>query len=61
MFVELPDEGTNLEMGGKFGSVESVKAVSDVISPISGTVIEINTTLADSPDVVSGPLMLSRP
>ena len=53
MFVELPEAGSTVSQGGKFGSVESVKAVSDVLSPISGTVTETNNTLGDAPETVS--------
>lgn len=53
MFVELPEAGSTVSQGGKFGSVESVKAVSDVLSPISGTVTETNNSLGDAPETVS--------
>jgi hypothetical protein len=51
--VELPEAGSPCKQGEKFASVESVKAVSDVYSPISGTVVEVNTSLSESPDLVS--------
>ncbi len=53
VYVELPEQGLSLEAGQPFGSVESVKAVSEIYSPLSGTVTEINETLADSPETVN--------
>ena len=53
MFVELPEEKSSVSKGKNFGAVESVKATSEIISPISGEVIEVNTKLADSPGLVS--------
>jgi glycine cleavage system H protein len=53
VFVELPKVGGVLEQSASFGSVESVKAVSDVYSPASGEVVEVNTALADSPEKVN--------
>jgi len=50
VYVDLPKVGANLEIGKSFGSVESVKAVSDIYAPISGEVTEINETLADAPE-----------
>jgi glycine cleavage system H protein len=50
VYVDLPKVGTKIETGKSFGSVESVKAVSDVYAPISGEVIEINETLASAPE-----------
>ncbi|HEX3875893.1 MAG TPA: glycine cleavage system protein GcvH [Bryobacteraceae bacterium] len=50
VYVDLPKADTKLEQGKVLGSVESVKAVSDVYAPVSGTVMEINTTLADAPE-----------
>jgi glycine cleavage system H protein len=50
VYVDLPKIGTKVEEGKSFGSVESVKAVSDLYAPISGEVIEINETLASSPE-----------
>jgi glycine cleavage system H protein len=47
---DLPKPGAHLDQGKSLGSVESVKAVSDVYSPVSGEVIEANTMLADSPE-----------
>lgn len=53
VFVELPDTGLAVKSTEKVCSVESVKAVSDINSPVSGTVVEINTVLNDSPETVS--------
>ncbi len=53
VYVELPDENAEFQQGESFGSVESVKAVSDLYSPVSGTVVEINDSLMDSPEMVN--------
>ena len=53
VYVELPEVGEKISKDDPFGSVESVKAVSDVYAPISGTVIEINDTLRDMPETVN--------
>ena len=53
VFVELPDEGDELEKGEDFGSVESVKTVSELYAPVSGEVIDINEELEDSPELVN--------
>jgi glycine cleavage system H protein len=53
VFVELPKVGAELVAGKTFGTVESVKAVSDLYAPVSGTVTEINTGLATSPEKVN--------
>jgi glycine cleavage system H protein len=53
VFVELPELGTVLAAGEIFGEVESVKAVSDLYAPVSGKVIEINTSLPDDLDALS--------
>ena len=53
VFVEVPAEGTSLAKGKEAAVVESVKAASDVYSPISGTTIEGNTTLEDDPSLVN--------
>ena len=50
VYVDLPKVGASLELGKSFGSVESVKAVSDIYAPITGEVTEINETLADAPE-----------
>ncbi|MDE3196761.1 MAG: glycine cleavage system protein GcvH [Acidobacteriota bacterium] len=50
VYVDLPKPGTTVEKGNTFGSVESVKAVSDIYAPVSGEVTEANETLADAPE-----------
>lgn len=50
VFVNLPAEGDALEAGSAFADVESVKAVSDVNSPVTGTVMKVNEALADEPE-----------
>ncbi len=50
VYVDLPKPGTVVERGKSLGSVESVKAVSDIYAPVSGEVTEINTLLADAPE-----------
>ena len=51
--VELPREGESVEKGAVFGTVESVKAVSDLFAPCSGKVVKVNTPLGDSPEYVN--------
>ena len=53
VFVELPDAGRVVEAGKEAAVVESVKAASEVYAPVSGTVTEANTALADTPDLVN--------
>jgi len=53
VFVELPEVGTELSAGGECAVVESVKAASDVYSPLDGEVAEVNETLADSPEAIN--------
>ena len=53
VFVELPKIGQEIEAGSTFGSVESVKAVSDLYSPVTGSVTEINEALNDAPDTLN--------
>lgn len=53
VFVELPKVGQQLEAGSTFGSVESVKAVSDLYAPVSGTVTEVNEHLNSAPETVN--------
>ncbi|WP_317615807.1 glycine cleavage system protein GcvH [Phormidesmis priestleyi] len=50
VFLELPDVGTAVEKGESFGTVESVKAVEDLKSPVTGTVIESNAAMVDAPE-----------
>jgi glycine cleavage system H protein len=53
VYVELPAVGSVVEAMGTFGVVESVKAVSDLYAPISGTVVEVNTRLEERPELVN--------
>jgi len=53
VFVEIPDEGAELIQGEKMGEIESVKAVSDLYSPVSGKVIKRNESLIDNPELVN--------
>ena len=53
VYVELPDQGQEIDAEDAFGSVESVKAVSEIYSPIGGTVVEVNDLLEDSPEKVN--------
>jgi glycine cleavage system H protein len=50
VYVDLPKVGSRVESGKSLGSVESVKAVSDIYSPVSGEVLEVNQVLADAPE-----------
>lgn len=52
-FVELPEVGDTFEQGDEFGSVESVKAASELYSPVAGEVVEINEDLEDAPELVN--------
>ena len=54
VYVELPKIGASLEQGKPIGVVESVKAVSDIFAPISGTVTEVNSSVVDDPAKVNG-------
>jgi glycine cleavage system H protein len=53
VFVELPKIGGTLAAGVSFGTVESVKAVSDIYAPVSGQVTEVNSTLTDAPEKIN--------
>jgi len=53
VFVEVPGEGDELGAGDTLGVVESVKAASDIYSPVSGTVVKVNEELADAPELVN--------
>jgi glycine cleavage system H protein len=53
VFVELPEVGDSITTGDTFGTVESVKAVSDLFAPLNGEVVEINPTLEDAPELVN--------
>jgi glycine cleavage system H protein len=53
VFVELPSVGDTFEAGESFGTVESVKAVSDIYAPVAGEVVEANSALEDSPEKIN--------
>jgi glycine cleavage system H protein len=53
VFVDLPKIGSTIEKGKTFGSVESVKAVSDLYAPVTGTVVEVNQELATAPEKIN--------
>ncbi|MBQ2787664.1 MAG: glycine cleavage system protein GcvH [Bacteroidaceae bacterium] len=53
VYVDMPDVEDEVEAGADFGAVESVKAASDLISPVSGTVVEVNEALIDQPERVN--------
>ncbi len=53
VFINLPGEGDDVTAGENFGDVESVKAVSELMSPVSGTICEVNEELMDSPELVN--------
>ncbi|MEA3222315.1 MAG: glycine cleavage system protein GcvH [Thermodesulfobacteriota bacterium] len=53
VYVECNDAGTRVEQGGVFGTVESVKAVSELYAPVTGTIVEANKTLEDTPELVN--------
>lgn len=53
VYVELPEEGQKVTQNEPFGVIESVKAVSDLVAPVSGTVIEVNTSVVDDPGTLN--------
>lgn len=53
VYVDMPEVGDDVEAGSEFGAVESVKAASDLMSPVSGTVAEVNENLEDSPELLN--------
>lgn len=53
VFVELPEVGTEVSQGDSFGTIEAVKAVADLFSPISGEIVELNPVLEDAPETVN--------
>jgi glycine cleavage system H protein len=53
VYVELPEVGAKLKQGQSFGTIESVKAVSELYSPVTGEVVEVNTVLKDKPETVN--------
>jgi glycine cleavage system H protein len=53
VFIEIPAAGTKIEKGKSFGTIEAVKAVSDLFAPVSGEIIEVNTEVKDHPEIVN--------
>ena len=53
VYIEIPAVGTKIEKGKSFGTIEAVKAVSDLFAPIAGEVVEINTLIKDHPEIVN--------
>jgi glycine cleavage system H protein len=53
VYVELPETGTKVSQGESFGTIESVKAVSELFAPVSGEVVEVNAALKDKPELVN--------
>lgn len=53
VFVDLTEEGSDVEQFAKFGEIESVKAVSDLFSPVGGKIVEVNAAATDAPEVVN--------
>jgi glycine cleavage system H protein len=53
VYIDLPEVGTKLKQGQSFGTIESVKAVSELYAPVSGEVIEVNSALKDKPETVN--------
>ena len=53
VYVELPEVGARLKQGQSFGTIESVKAVSELYSPVTGEVMQVNSTLKDKPETVN--------
>ena len=53
VYVDMPDVDDDVEAGTEFGAVESVKAASDLYSPVSGTVVEVNEALEDAPELIN--------
>lgn len=57
VYVDMPDLGDEIEKGEDFGAIESVKAASDLISPVSGEVVEVNEALSDNPRLINADAM----
>ena len=53
VYIDLPDVGAKLKQGQSFGTIESVKAVSELYSPVTGEVVEVNSALKDKPETVN--------
>ncbi len=53
VYIEIPETGTSVQVGEDLGEIESTKATSSIISPVSGTVVEVNDELNDAPEIVN--------
>ncbi len=53
VFVELPEEEDSIDAGSEFSAIESVKAASDIVSPVTGVIVEVNEELEDSPELIN--------
>ncbi len=53
VYVDLPEEGTEVQAGDQFGEIESTKSVSEIYAPVSGTVVARNASLADEPELIN--------
>jgi glycine cleavage system H protein len=53
VYVDLPEEGTAVQAGERFGEIESTKSVSEIYAPVSGTVVSRNATLTDEPELIN--------
>jgi len=53
VYVEMPEKGTEIKKGDVLGTVESVKATNDVFSPVSGTIVDVNAKLEDTPELMN--------
>ena len=60
VYVDMPEEGDEVEAGAEFGAVESVKAASDLLSPVSGEVVEVNAALEDEPELINQDAFANR-
>lgn len=58
VFLNLPEEGDSVSEGEAFGDIESLKTVSDLISPVNGTVVSVNTEPSDDPDMIDSSVWL---
>jgi glycine cleavage system H protein len=53
VFIEIPAAGTKIEKGKSFGTIEAVKAVSDLFAPVAGEIVEVNAEVKDHPEIVN--------
>ena len=60
VYVDMPEDGDDVTAGEDFGAVESVKAASDLLSPVSGAVVEVNEQLIDNPRLINEDAMANR-